>query len=137
MLLGAEQSELGADDLEELADDDDEYFRLGDVDEQFRDYAALALKGDHGNRRAPKKEEFYTACRVWDLLCDMQRWRSRAARAMGARSAGLVTCLRTRYLCRALCYTLLHATFAYGACLWVYTCSLCMRCAWACNCIMN
>ena len=51
MLLGAEPSELGQDDLEELADDEDEYFRLGDVDEQFRDYAALQLKGDHSNRR--------------------------------------------------------------------------------------
>ncbi|KAK9830608.1 hypothetical protein WJX81_004839 [Elliptochloris bilobata] len=50
VLLGAEPSELGADDLEELAHDKDEYFRLGDVDEQFRDYAALALKGDHANR---------------------------------------------------------------------------------------
>lgn len=51
VLLGAEPSELGQDDLEELADDEDEYFRLGDVDEQFRDYAALQLKGDHSNRR--------------------------------------------------------------------------------------
>lgn len=52
MLVGAEPSELGADDLEELADGEDEYFRLGDAGEHFRDYAALALKGDHGNRPA-------------------------------------------------------------------------------------
>ena len=54
VLVGAEPSELGADDLEELADDEDEYFRLGDAGEQFRDYAALALKGDHGNRRGSR-----------------------------------------------------------------------------------
>ena len=52
VLVGAESSELGADDLEELAGDEDEYFRLGGAGEQFRDYAALALKGDHGSRPA-------------------------------------------------------------------------------------
>jgi len=51
VLLGAEPAELGQDDLDELADDEDEYFRLGGAGEHFRDYAALELKGDHGNRR--------------------------------------------------------------------------------------
>ena len=69
MLLGAEPSELGADDLEELADGEDEYFRLGDVDEQFRDYAALALKGDHGNRSARSVLTNKDIVRVWLHLC--------------------------------------------------------------------
>ena len=31
---------------------DEAYFRLGEQDEQFRDYASLALKEDHVNRCA-------------------------------------------------------------------------------------
>ena len=50
--MGAEVVGLGADELEELSEDDSaEYFRLGAEDEEeFRDYAGLALKPDHANR---------------------------------------------------------------------------------------
>ena len=41
---------VGADDLEELASDEDEYFRLGQEDEDFKDYSSLKLKADHQNR---------------------------------------------------------------------------------------
>ena len=41
---------IGADDLEELASDEDEYFRLGAEDEDFKDYSSLNLKADHQNR---------------------------------------------------------------------------------------
>jgi hypothetical protein len=97
VLLGAEPAELGQDDLDELAEDEDEYFRLGDAGEQFRDYAALELKGDHGNRRArttPVRSSQYP----WRLLFSKvvqepltwERWRREArARAAPAVCGGL------------------------------------------------
>lgn len=48
--IGAENVGVGADDLEELASDEDEYFRLGQEDEDFKDYSSLKLKADHQNR---------------------------------------------------------------------------------------
>ena len=50
--VGAEIVGIGADDLEEISDAeaDDEYYKLGAEDEQFKDYASLALKPDHANR---------------------------------------------------------------------------------------
>jgi hypothetical protein len=51
--VGAEVVGLGADDLEELSEDDStDYFKLGaeDGEEEFKDYAGLALKPDHANR---------------------------------------------------------------------------------------
>jgi len=51
--LGAEAAGIGADDLEELASDKDEYFRLGQEDEEFKDYSSLKLKPDHLNRLKP------------------------------------------------------------------------------------
>ena len=50
--FGAEADGLGADDIEELEEDEDEYFRLGEQDEEFKDYGSLSLKLDHQNRRA-------------------------------------------------------------------------------------
>ena len=49
--LGEEDGVEDADFAEEEPADDD-YFRLGEQDEQFRDYASLALKDDHANRCA-------------------------------------------------------------------------------------
>lgn len=51
--IGAEEAGIGADDLEELSSDGEEYFRLGEEDESFKDYSALKLKPDHENRFAP------------------------------------------------------------------------------------
>ena len=48
--IGAENLGIGADDLEELASDEDEYFRLGSQDESYKDYSSLKLKADHQNR---------------------------------------------------------------------------------------
>ena len=39
-------------DFAEEEPEDEAYFRLGEQDEQFRDYASLALKDDHVNRCA-------------------------------------------------------------------------------------
>ncbi len=39
-------------DFAEEEPEDEAYFRLGEQDEQFRDYASLALKEDHVNRFA-------------------------------------------------------------------------------------
>ena len=51
--VGAELVGVGADDLEELSNDDSEdYYKLGAEDEEFKDYGALALKPDHANRCA-------------------------------------------------------------------------------------
>ena len=47
--LGEEDDVEDADFAEEDPAEDD-YFRLGEQDEQFRDYASLALKEDHVNR---------------------------------------------------------------------------------------
>ena len=41
---------MGADDLEEVQSDQEEYFRLGQEDEEFTDYSSLNLKADHQNR---------------------------------------------------------------------------------------
>ena len=48
--IGAENVGIGADDLEELDSDENEYFRLGQEDEEFKDYSNLKLKADHQNR---------------------------------------------------------------------------------------
>ncbi len=64
--LGEEDDVEDADFAEEDAAEDD-YFRLGEQDEQFRDYASLALKEDHVNRCA--------------------RWRRRRTRCLPAASA--------------------------------------------------
>lgn len=48
--IGAESVGIGADDLEELDSDEGEYFRLGQEDEEFKDYSSLNLKPDHQNR---------------------------------------------------------------------------------------
>ena len=50
--IGAEAVGIGADDLEDLDSDNEEYFRLGEADEQFKDYSSLKLKPDHQNRCA-------------------------------------------------------------------------------------
>ena len=50
--IGAENVGIGLDDLEELASDEDEYFRLGQEDNEFKDYSSLKLKPDHQNRFA-------------------------------------------------------------------------------------
>lgn len=50
---GAEIIGVGADDLEELESDEDEYFRLGQEDDKFKDYSLLKLKPDHQNRSGP------------------------------------------------------------------------------------
>lgn len=48
--IGAEEVGIGADDLEELSSDGEEYFRLGDANDTFKDYSSLKLKPDHQNR---------------------------------------------------------------------------------------
>ena len=50
--IGAESVGLGADDLEELHEDEEEYLRLGQEDEQEADFSKLQLKPDHHNRHA-------------------------------------------------------------------------------------
>jgi len=61
--LGEEDDVEDADFAEEDAAEDD-YFRLGEQDEQFRDYASLALKEDHANRcaRSPTLEALHACC---------------------------------------------------------------------------
>ena len=67
--VGAEIVGIGADDLEEMSDAeaDDDYYKLGAEHEQFKDYASLALKPDHANRRAPQPPHA-TALLQW-LAC--------------------------------------------------------------------
>ena len=48
--VGAEIEGIGADDLEELSEDENEYYKLGAEDEEFKDYKTLGLKLDHANR---------------------------------------------------------------------------------------
>ena len=48
--MGAEIEGIGADDLEELSEDENEYYKLGAEDEEFKDYKNLGLKLDHANR---------------------------------------------------------------------------------------
>ena len=48
--VGAEIEGIGADDLEELSADENEYYKLGAEDEEFKDYKTLGLKLDHANR---------------------------------------------------------------------------------------
>lgn len=50
--IGAESVGVGADDLEELEQDDDEYLRLGQETDQEADFSKLQLKPDHQNRHA-------------------------------------------------------------------------------------
>ncbi len=51
--IGAEAVGVGADDLEELEEeDDDDYIRLGHEDEHEADFSKLQLKPDHQNRQA-------------------------------------------------------------------------------------
>ena len=115
MLLGAEPSELGADDLEELADDEDEYFRLGAVDEHFRDYAALALKGDHGNRPAmlnanPKTLTLISDCCKCACSC--------AAVAQGCQGTRRMRLPRMRQAHYRLHTQKLCGTLSYSPALW-------------------
>lgn len=49
--IGAEAVGVGADDLEELEEDDDDYIRLGHEDEHEADFSKLQLKPDHQNRQ--------------------------------------------------------------------------------------
>ena len=48
--IGAENVGLGADDLEELQEDEDEYIKLGHEQEHEQDFSKLQLKPDHQNR---------------------------------------------------------------------------------------
>ncbi|DBA93765.1 hypothetical protein WJX82_000412 [Trebouxia sp. C0006] len=48
--IGAEAVGVGADDLEELEEDEDDYIRLGHEDEHEADFSKLQLKPDHQNR---------------------------------------------------------------------------------------
>ena len=48
--VGAEIEGIGADDIEELSEGEDEYYKLGAEDDDFKDYKALGLKLDHSNR---------------------------------------------------------------------------------------
>ena len=48
--IGAENVGLGADDLEELQEDEDDYIKLGHEHEQEQDFSKLQLKPDHQNR---------------------------------------------------------------------------------------
>ncbi len=48
--VGAEIEGVGADDIEELSENEDEYYKLGAEDDEFKDYASLKLKPDHANR---------------------------------------------------------------------------------------
>ncbi len=48
--VGAEIEGIGADDLEELSEDENEYYKLGAENEEFKDYKNLGLKLDHANR---------------------------------------------------------------------------------------
>lgn len=50
--IGAESVGIGADDLEELEQDDDEYLRLGQETDHEADFSKLQLKPDHQNRHA-------------------------------------------------------------------------------------
>lgn len=50
--IGAEEADWAPEDLEEPSSDGEEYFRLGEEDESFKDYSNLKLKPDHENRRA-------------------------------------------------------------------------------------
>lgn len=52
--VGAEIEGIGADDIEELSDNEDDYYKLGGEDEEFKDYASLELKPDHANRCCPR-----------------------------------------------------------------------------------
>ena len=42
---------LGADDLEELQEDEDDYIKLGHENEHEQDFSKLQLKPDHQNRQ--------------------------------------------------------------------------------------
>ncbi|CAK0736769.1 General transcription and DNA repair factor IIH helicase subunit xpb2 [Coccomyxa viridis] len=48
--VGAEIEGIGADDIEELSEGEDEYYKLGAEDNDFKDYKDLGLKLDHSNR---------------------------------------------------------------------------------------
>ena len=48
--VGAEIEGIGADDIEELSEGEDKYYKLGAEDDDFKDYKALGLKLDHSNR---------------------------------------------------------------------------------------
>ncbi|KAK9915560.1 hypothetical protein WJX75_000745 [Coccomyxa subellipsoidea] len=48
--VGAEIEGIGADDIEELSENEDDYYKLGAEDNEFKDYASLKLKPDHANR---------------------------------------------------------------------------------------
>ena len=50
ILVGAEIEGIGADDIEELSEGEDEYYKLGAEDNDFKDYKDLGLKLDHSNR---------------------------------------------------------------------------------------
>lgn len=48
--IGAESVGVGADDLEDLEEDEKDYFQLGKADTEFHDYGKLGLKPDHASR---------------------------------------------------------------------------------------
>lgn len=52
--IGAESVGIGADDLVELEEDEDEYLRLGQENEHEADFSKLQLKPDHHNRHVCK-----------------------------------------------------------------------------------
>lgn len=50
--IGAENVGLGADDLEELEDKEEDYIKLGHESESEQDFSRMQLKPDHQNRHA-------------------------------------------------------------------------------------
>ena len=60
--VGAEIEGIGADDLEELSEDENEYYKLGAEDEEFKDYKNLGLKLDHANRSSTVSHFFRHMC---------------------------------------------------------------------------
>lgn len=63
--IGAESVGVGADDLVELEEDDDEYIRLGQETDHEADFSKLQLKPDHQNRHAPQPHFFTThTCKI-------------------------------------------------------------------------
>ena len=59
--IGAETVGVGADDLEELEDDNEEYLRLGQEDENEADFSKLQLKPDHQNRLSTLCQQLFSA----------------------------------------------------------------------------
>ena len=55
--IGAEVVGIGADDLEEMSDEDTSFpFEAGAEAEAYKDYSSLVLKADHSNRYGAAKQ---------------------------------------------------------------------------------